>query len=140
MDADFGIIPFPKYDEEQENYISYISPASVAMLLPNSLPADRLSRSATVMENFNALSYETVLPAYYEITLTGKSLRDNESAEMLDIMFGSAECELSYVYSWDNYHNTIIDVLTKGQNITSSLEGKRSAVEAKIEALYEAIK
>ena len=140
MDADFGIIPFPKYDEEQENYISYISPASVAMLLPNSLPADRVSRSATVMENFNALSYETVLPAYYEITLTGKSLRDNESAEMLDIMFGSAECELSYVYSWDNYHSTIIDVLTKGQNITSSLEGKRSAVEAKIEALYEAIK
>lgn len=140
MAADFGIIPFPKYDENQETYNSYISPASVAMLLPNSLSAEQLSKSAAVMENFNALSYETVLPAYYEITLTGKSLRDNESSAMLDIMFESAECELSYVFSWESYHNTIIGVLTGDQEITSTLESKRSAVEAKIEQLYEALK
>ena len=139
MDTDFGIIPFPKYDEAQENYVSYISPASVALLLPVSLNDEQLSRSATVMENFNALSYETVLPAYYDITLTGKSLRDNESSEMLNIMFENCDCELSYVYGFAGYKDTLVGVLTKGSAITSTLEGRKAAVEEKINALYEAV-
>ena len=139
MDTDFGIIPFPKYDEAQENYVSYISYGAIALSLPTSLSAEKLSRSATVMENFNALSYETVLPAYYTITLYGKTLRDEESADMLDIMFANCECEDAAVFGFDGYQNTITDVLCQGKEITSTLEAKRASVEEKINELYEAM-
>ncbi len=139
MDTDFGIIPFPKYDEAQEKYVSYTSYGAIALSLPTSLSAEKLSRSATVMENFNALSYETVLPAYYTITLYGKTLRDEESADMLDIMFANCECEDAAVFGFDGYQNTITDVLCQGKEITSTLEAKRASVEEKIDELYEAM-
>ena len=137
MDTDFGIIPFPKYDEAQKEYVSYMSHGAIALSLPTSLSAEKLSRSATVMENFNALSYETVLPAYYTITLYGKTLRDEESADMLGIMFANCECEDAAVFGFDGYNNTITEILTQGKEITSTLEAKRASVEEKIDELYE---
>ncbi len=131
MDADFGIIPFPKYEESQENYIAYFSPATNALSIPKT--TKDLSRTGTVIENLSAYGYKTVRPAYYDVVLHGKTVRDEESREMLDIIFANIEGEMAYIYNWGGYANTLKSVLSGSGDIVSSLESKKTAVETAIE-------
>ena len=101
MDTDFGIIPSPKYNEEQEEYY-HLGGNPYFMQVPVTQPD--FERTGIIME---ALSYESmkVVPsAFYDIMLNGKIARDNESSKMLDIVFGS----LSY------YLPVALDILELG--------------------------
>lgn len=131
MDADFGIVPFPKYDEEQESYISYYSPATNAFSIPKT--TSDLSRTATVIENLSAYGYKLVRPAYYDIVLNGKTIRDEGSREMLDIIFSNIEGEMAFIYQWGSYSSALMNVMTGTSDIVSTLDSNRSAVEKAIE-------
>lgn len=138
MIADFGIVPFPKYDQTQENYGSYMSPSALAVFVPSTVTD--AERSGTVIQCMNALSYETVKPAYYEIVLGEKNLRDEASRTTLDKLFASAECELAYVYGWGNYRPTMQTVITSDTAIVSTLEGVRAATQTAMDDFLRKIK
>lgn len=89
-DVDFGILPIPKYDEEQESYWN-VSPNPHAMLVP--VTCSDLDFAGAVMEEMAYQSHITVLPAYYDNMLKGKVARDEDSLEMLDLIHNS----VSYV-------------------------------------------
>lgn len=129
--TDFGIIPFPKYDEKQENYISYESPSATAAMIPVS--CKDVARSGLVLEVMQALSSKTIVPAYYEMVLAGKNTRDDESVEMLDLMFENIECEMSYVYQWGGYHSKLISAITTSVDVISTLESVHDSVEKALE-------
>jgi len=86
MDTDFGIIPYPKYDESQNDYRT-----RVCYYMPTIVPVTCADTDFTgyMLEVMNHESYKTVIPAYYDIALKGKYSRDEESAEMLDLIFTS---------------------------------------------------
>ena len=86
METDFGIIPYPKYNEDQDRYYSRVSYYN-APVIP--ISNDRPELVGAVLEYFNYASSETVIPAYYDTVLHGKVVRDEESREMLDIIFNS---------------------------------------------------
>ena len=83
-DTEFGIIPYPKYDEAQENYYSRIS-----YYLPTIIPSsvNNAGMSGAVLEALNCESANIVLPKYFDIMLKTKYSRDEESAAMLDLIF-----------------------------------------------------
>ena len=138
MPSDFGIVPLPKLDEKQENYISYYGGSAEALCVLKS--ASDLSYIGTVIEVMNALSYETVVLAYFDVVLTGKNTRDNESMDMLNIMFETPECELASLYNWGSYNTPLTSVLTGTAEIVSTLDAARPAAEAAIETFLENIK
>ena len=39
------------------------------------------------------------VPAYYDVALTGKHIRDEDSAEMLDIILDGRVFDLGYIYN-----------------------------------------
>lgn len=83
-----GILPMPKLDEAQEGYSQFadgycLNFAGIPITSPT--PED----SALILEALSYESQDTLTPAYYDICLTGKSIRDDESKEMLDIIFSS---------------------------------------------------
>lgn len=88
MEDDFGIIPAPKYDEAQEKYIN-LGGSPFFMVVP--VTATDLDRTGAVTE---ALAYDSlgvIDTAYYDVVLKGKTSRDNESEEMLDLIFSTLE-------------------------------------------------
>lgn len=87
MKSDFGIIPFPKFDEAQESYGTMAEAGTRTMTVPASVKNPALS--GAVLETLNFLSYRDVMPAYYETTLKQKYTRDSVSAQMLDIITAS---------------------------------------------------
>ena len=79
----FGILPFPKYNENQEKYITRISFFDM-FTVP--ITVSDLDRTSAIIEVLNCESGNIVIPAYYEISLKTKYARDNDSSGMLDLI------------------------------------------------------
>ncbi len=85
VEVDFGILPFPKFDEAQEDY--YSLNWSGLMCVPISLDEDSYEMVGDVIELLAYHSEEEVIPAYIEDTLGTKFARDDTWNEMLDYIF-----------------------------------------------------
>lgn len=86
METDFGIIPYPKFDTNQDKYYARIS-----YYIPTIVPVTNrdLEMTGALFEALNAESHRTVLPTYLDTILRVRNTRDEESARMLDIIFDS---------------------------------------------------
>ncbi len=83
MEADFGIIPYPKYEDSQAEYYSRVS-YYWATVVPTT--NGHLDMTGAILEALNCESANTVTPAYYDVALKTKVSRDEESAAMLDLI------------------------------------------------------
>ncbi len=89
-DFDFGVLPMPKYDEDQESYITFIlENVTVMGIAPT---ADR-ELAGAVLEALSIAGYEDLSPIYYEIAMKEKYSRDADTREMLDIIRSSVSFE-----------------------------------------------
>ena len=96
MDADFGVLPVPKYDAKQANYISWTHGISSSMTIANHV--DNVEKFGLLLEGFNVLSEIYVRPTYYDVVLTRKSVQDADSKPMLDIIFKGRTYDLAMYY------------------------------------------
>lgn len=84
MDTDFGILPYPKYEEAQEKYETFSKGGYSAFAIPST--AKDAEFSSIILEALCAESYKKVVPAFYDVALKSKYSRDDDSAVMLDII------------------------------------------------------
>lgn len=84
-DVDFGVLPYPKFSEAQESYLS--NDWSGLMCMPNVIGDPEFCGAVSEMLAFYSKS--TTMPAYYDVLLTGKFARDEETVEMLDIIYNN---------------------------------------------------
>ena len=96
MDADFGIIPYPKWDAKQENYATYYLDRASSMVIPVTADLDFVG---VIVEALAAESYKKVIPAFYDVTLKGKSARDTESQEMIDLIRENILFDFANIYA-----------------------------------------
>ena len=129
-DVEFGILPLPKLDSNQDQYYVYqngwcISP----VVVPKS--ASNTERSGFVLQAIAEASREYVRPAYYESVLVGKNLRDDESAEMLDIIYSSISLDPADLYQWSGgdvpFNNAIL-----GGTLSSYAASEKARLEESI--------
>lgn len=126
MEADFGIVPPPKLDEAQDRHYSIIINPFMEMI---PVTAEDVTRTATILEAYNAASHDTVVPAYVDITLSGKVARDEDTVRMLNLVFD----ELAY-----NLHFTTISTLrSTAESVVSS--GKDNNLISKLEAQEKSV-
>ena len=97
METDFGVLPAPKYNEKQEDYITWTnaicSTSSISKAVKN------IERMGPTLEALAIISYQRVTPAYYDTVLQRKSVRDEESQGMLDIIFKTRTYDLCMYYA-----------------------------------------
>lgn len=86
MSADFGFLPLPKYNTDQEKYICN-APNPYAICVPyNSQDPER---TGFVIEAMSYLSTDTVRTAYFEVRLYGRTSRDALSWQTLDLIYSN---------------------------------------------------
>lgn len=95
--VDYGIVPMPKYETEQEQYISYVYEGAALCGIPTAASDTHINRTCTVLEWLCAYSYKNVKSVYYEIILQARVAQDPTSVEMLDIIFGINEKGRTYI-------------------------------------------
>ena len=133
MEADFGVIPWPKYDEGSE-YCTNVDAGTNLFLVP--ITASDPARTSVILESLCRIGSRLVLPAYYEVTLQSKTSRDNESADMLDIIKSALIFDLGY-YNSDLsgvFNNEFVDFVgSSNRDITSWYEKSAKAVNKTLE-------
>ena len=82
-EIDYGILPYPMYDEEQSEYRS--EDWGLLWAIPKQIRNPKLVGS--VVELLSYYSRDTMIPAYYDKVLDGKLANDLQSRKMLDIIF-----------------------------------------------------
>ena len=106
MTADFGILPHPKYDENQPTYLNVTANTVPIVAIPITNPNPE--RTGVFIDALTALSATTITPAYYTISLEGKFTRDEDSIEMLDIIRSNRIYDLAVIYNWGGFYDAII--------------------------------
>ena len=91
--TDFGVIPVPKYDEKQEDYIT---PAFDTQLAVSTTVKD-LDKVSLLIEAYSSAGYNIVRDAYFKTALQDKYTRDEDSVEMLNIISNTLKVDLAYL-------------------------------------------
>ena len=137
MDSDFGIIPIPKYDEAQENYYTSFSAGNsgaVAMPITVGDPDDK----AFIMQAMCLASTDTLQVAFYDVVLTGVTARDEESGEMLDILFANRVYDLGFVQNWGGMRDLYSSLVKSGKKeLASAYKRKEKTIIKAIDEAYE---
>ena len=139
MEADFGILPTPKFDEAQEEYHNVVSTWGANFFAVPKTTED-MERTGIILEALSAESLYTLTPAYYDVTLKTKAARDEESSAMLDIIFASRVFELGNFYGWGGIFDLPGTQSAAGKtDIFSAVEGKMKTVNAAMEKTINAV-
>ncbi len=137
-DIDIGFVPCPMYDESQDRYYAPSFGAEVSVL-PISLPEERYENVGMILEALNFASHHEVLPMYKEVVLKTKSARDDDSSDMIDIMFKS----ISFDFGINAWQEQLSSPLIKGVyanrsgNVASTLEKLQKSVDKEIDKLIK---
>lgn len=96
MDDDYGVLPMPKYDKEQEKYQTrFLTSSSIVTVLST---CENPAKIGATLELMGAESYKQVTPAYYEICLKGKYSDAPEDAEMYDKILEGIYFDFGFCY------------------------------------------
>ncbi|MEA4832580.1 MAG: hypothetical protein VB118_08195 [Oscillospiraceae bacterium] len=136
MKMDFGILPNPLLDENQENYCTFTSAwqylPGVCVPTTNS----SLEETGAILEAMAYWGHEIIKPAFYDVSLKGILLRDEESKDMLDIIFGSKVYDIGYIYDIGGMRWILRDLAQqKSTSFSSSVDAIRDKVNTGIEDL-----
>ncbi len=139
-ETEFGVLPLPKYDDKQENYLSL--DWSGLMCVPKVTKTENLDMIGYVTELLSYYSLETTVPAWYDILLTDKISRDDNSTQMLDIIYSNLVYDYGLNYSEGYttlfYAPTTL-LSTKSPDFASFYEKNISKAEEHYTTVYEAI-
>ena len=137
MEDDFGIIPHPKYDENQSQYYVRVGGGSLSIVPVTTPEADKIS---AILEALASESRKTLIPVYYEVGLQSKFSRDERSEEMLDLIFNHRIYDLGDTYWCDQLRDGVFaEMFTKDDmNLTSKMESIKASMDRTIQAAINA--
>ncbi|MHB1151157.1 MAG: hypothetical protein ACYCWE_02030 [Eubacteriales bacterium] len=138
-ETDFGILPTPKYKETQDNYYNLVN-IHTAGLMSVPISAGDLERTSVILESMAFESSSTVQPAYKDVALKGKYIRDEESLEILDIIFANRVFDIGILYGFGGFVNAFDSLDSVKNGVASLYASKADAIANDILAFAENIK
>ena len=108
---EYGVIPYPKYDELQEDYYSMADGWHSVLGVPN-LPIN-MEFAGLMIEAMCAETYKTVTPAYLDVCLKTRYSSSLEDAEMIDLCVRNCVFDFGYIYDGFNGISFLPQTLTK---------------------------
>ncbi len=115
LESNFGIVPLPKLEESQESYHTAISKAAPVIAIP--MTNKDTKTTGILLDALAYESYDKVLPVFYEVNVSQKGLRNEDSIEMLGIIHESRFFDIGDAYGWTT---EVQDKLRKTIDVGSS--------------------
>ncbi len=128
---DVGFVPYPKLDEQQEEYYSRTAAISGLTYIP--VTNEKLDMTGAVLEAMAYYSTDTIIDTYFDIILTVKSTRDVESEQMIPIIRNSSR----FMEQIINFTGGNIVVAKQGNTLSSFIAAHSDAWQVKIDDLRE---
>ena len=126
-EGNYGVIPYPKYHSQQQEYLSPLSDGSTIFSIPKTNKDTDFT--CIITSALAEKSAELVIPQYYEKVIRSKGAKDPQSYQMLDLIRETASIDPSILYSLKPYglmrmtiQSVIKPVKTENQNYMSNYE------------------
>jgi len=99
MQTNFGMIPFPKCDEHEQSYHALVNTAAPLYCVLITCTRDELV--SAVLEEMAFQGYMYMTPAYFEMALKNKYMRDSDDKAMqcLDLIWSNPTTDFAMVYN-----------------------------------------
>ncbi|MCL1792966.1 MAG: extracellular solute-binding protein [Oscillospiraceae bacterium] len=136
METDFGVLPYPKLDETQQKYTSYIDLHNPLMGVPSTV--SELERTGAIIEELSYLSKKYLVPAYYDTTLKTKFARDEDSVEMLDIIRDGVVFDFGCVYDVSTAFVFQTQINAKKRDFVSAVEKIMNTAQKNLDKIIKA--
>lgn len=141
MKSDYGLLPLPKYDENQKNYVTISQPAGSAGVAVPSTCRDA-ERNSLIMEVMAYLSNDSIRSAAYEKIVKGKGARIEDTEEMLNIIYENIVYDMNYVFDFGGSKTAMTDFFAKNSGdymskITAKMEKANAELEKYVSMLEE---
>lgn len=134
MEDNYTILPYPKWDENQERYLTGARDQYTVLGIP--LTVTDLDFIGVITEAMAVESYRTVYPAYYDVALKSKYSNDADTAEMIEIIMQGLNFDFAYMFGESQFLRLpyiFRDLLNaKNPDIASKYEKLRSALDKKV--------
>ncbi len=142
MESPYGLIPLPKWNEEQSNYYTFVHDQYSIGGIPVSVQDPAMT--SAVMEAMAAESYRYVTPAYYDVVLNGKYLRDADSSEMLELAMAGVKIDFGWIHTYSLgscSQGLLREILynSKSSNFSSVYKSKQKAFAKMMSKLVEKV-
>ena len=133
----FGLLPLPKYDENQENYIGKPCYGNPCLSIP--ITVSEPDKVAEISDALAYLSYKDVWGVFRNVTLEQKNLRNDDSIEMLDILINSIVPDLPTIYSvGKDFETAVKNAIIKGSDsVASIVASNESTIKATLDKLNQ---
>ncbi len=145
-DKSYGIVPMPKFDEDQDGYYSNLQDQVSAIGISMTVSDDRLQMVGAAVELLASESKSTVVEAYYEKALNYRYLQDPESQQMLKIIYEGSNMTMASVYTgaiYNGFTTFMRNIIGSRANIVSSqfrgIKGQLKEGVDKLNADFEAV-
>jgi len=136
FETPYSIIPYPKYDELQEKYLTHVQDGMSILSVP--INNQKHEAIGAFMEAAASESYRNVTPTYFGIAMKVKYARDETSAKMLDIIREGAYKNFACVYNYSigSPYAVMRDLMmANSSNYASWFEKNEKPIEAAIDNL-----
>ena len=137
---DYGVVPWPKWDDSVDQYHSWVDAGCNMMGVPMGKTEERLEFISVVLEALCAEGSRSVMPLYYETILKLKLSQDPQSHEIMDMI------KAGRVYDMASYWRSPVGmpgyslVNWSGHSFTTWWETNRTPAEnhvKELNALFE---
>lgn len=138
-ELDIGLVPYPMWDEDQGYYATHVDAWNGMLCIP--VTAGDVERTGVIVEAMAAYTYKYCIPAYYDVALGTKFVRDTESTEMMDIIFDSIVYDFGYIFdAWKGCTWTLPKLMvSKSTDLASYWKSIEKVVNKNYEDLYAAV-
>ena len=140
-EVNYGVLPLPKFDEEQDDYYTGFGNIASAVALCSNLSDERAEMLSAVLEVLSAESYKQVIPVYYGTILKGQYSREQADAEMYDVILDSFTFSFGFAYSSSSlgYMGAMFRNLEPDFDIQNHIDSNKDTWKAQLEELLEAL-
>ncbi|MHB1153743.1 MAG: hypothetical protein ACYCWE_02975 [Eubacteriales bacterium] len=139
MTSNYGILPMPKYDEDQANYYSWVQDAYNLMSVMGSIKNPEAVGAA--LESMCYETYRKVYPTYTELIMKYKYLRDENSTQVFDLVVNGINFNFLEIYSQtlgDVTNNLVREIInTKNNTLASKYEKNVKQWQTKLDKVDE---
>ena len=131
MTDDYMVLPMPKGDVDQDDYHTYVNCWASAFI---AIPATADPEFAGVVtEALAYYSYRNIRPKAYEMTYKTKTARDENSAEMLDIVFSTLCIDFNYLMDFGGTYSSLHSITIGNAQLASEMASKMDKANGEIE-------
>ncbi len=137
MESDFGLLPYPKLNAEQDEYYTTVAPwNSQYICVP--LYQNDVERTGIITEALAYYGKQITTPAYYDVNLIGQTTRDEESSDMLEIIFDNLVFDFGYLYRVGGFNKQLMDMIRQfDTNFTSRYDTYKMSAEMMLKIINE---